>query len=196
MDKFTFEALSGEKWKPIKGFDGYFISSFGRVWSNNQRPRFLCFSVDKCGYSHVKLYKDKKANSRLVHRLVAEAFVENTNGCKEVNHKDEDKNNNRSDNLEWCTRTYNILYGKAGKERYEKMKVTQRLTHKGQRPVECLDAVTGEVLHRFFSIGEAARVMFGAYGSKRSVRSNIISCCRHRKNVKTAHGYKWRYADV
>lgn len=196
MDKFTFEALSGEKWKPIKGFDGYFISSFGRVWSNKQKCRFLGTYPDGCGYYHVRLYINGKQFDKLVHRLVAETFVKNPNEYKEVNHKDEDKCNNRADNLEWCTRTYNILYGKAGKERYEKMKITQRLTHKGQRPVECLDAVTGEVLHRFFSIGEAARVMFGVYGSKSSVRSDIISCCRHRKNVKTAHGYKWRYADV
>ena len=196
MDKFTFEAFMGEKWTAIKDFDGYFVSSYGRVWSNNQKARFLSFSIDKCGYFHVKLYKNKKPYSRLVHRLVAEAFVDNPNGYKEVNHLDEHKDNNRANNLEWCTRTHNILYGKAGKERYEKMKVTQRLTHSGQRAVECLDAKTGEVLHKFRSVGEAAREMFGVFGSKSTVRSNIISCCRHRKHVKTAHGYKWRYADV
>ena len=194
--KGVFNSLPDERWKPIKGFPRYYISSFGRIWSDKQNRRYLSSHTDNCGYHHVRLYNNANQYTRLVHRLVAEAFVDNPNGYKEVNHIDEDKNNNRADNLEWCTRTYNILYGRAGKERYEKMKVTQRLTHKGQRPVECLDAVTGEVLHRFFSIGEAARVMFGAYGSKRSVRSDIISCCRHRKNVKTVHGYKWRYADV
>lgn len=41
MNKFTFEPLDGEIWKPIKGFDGYFVSNFGRVWSNKQKKRFV-----------------------------------------------------------------------------------------------------------------------------------------------------------
>ena len=196
MEKFVFEAFAGETWKAIKGFDGYFVSDFGRIWSNNQKPRFLNFSVDNGGYSHVKLYKDKKAHSRLVHRLVAEHFVENPNDYKEVNHIDEDKSNNRYDNLEWCTRKYNIQYGEAGKRRYKNMGITQRYSRNDLRPVECLDAKTGKVLQRFRSVGEAAREMFNAFGSNNHIRSNIISCCRHRKYVKTVMGYKWRYADA
>ena len=195
--KGIFNCLPDEKWKPIKGFPQYYISSFGRVWSDKQNRRFLNTPKDGCGYCHARLYIGAKQYSRLVHRLVAEAFVDNPNGYKEVNHKDEDKNNNRADNLEWCTRTYNILYGKAGKERYEKMKITQRLTHKGQRPVECLDVITGEVIYKFFSAGEAARTILNrSNGTVKSVRTNILNCCNHRKHVKTAHGYKWRYADA
>ena len=196
MDKFIFEAFIGEKWTAIKDFDGYFVSSFGRIWSNYNKPRFLNFSTDNCGYFHVKLYKNKKPYSRLVHRLVAEAFVDNQNGYKEVNHIDEDKSNNRADNLEWCTRTHNILYGKAGKERYIKQSVTQRYSRNDLKPVECLDVESGKLVHKFNSIAEASRMMsLKSKGSIRCVRSNIGSCCNQRKFRETAYGYKWRFAD-
>lgn len=45
-----------------------------------------------------------------IHRLVAQAFIPNPNGYKEINHKDEDKTNNRVSNLEWCDRLYNMNY--------------------------------------------------------------------------------------
>lgn len=195
MDKFTFEALNGEEWKPIKDFDGYYISNFGRIYSENKKG-FLSSHKDNCGYLHTTIYKSKKRYTKLVHRFVAEAFVENPNGYKEVNHKDEDKNNNRADNLEWCTRKYNILYGKAGKERYIKMGISQRYSRNDLKPVECLDAKTGEVLHRFRSIAEATRTIIGkTNGSLRCVRSNIGSCCNGRKSRLTVYGYKWRFAD-
>ena len=197
MDKFVFEAFAGETWKAIKDFDGYFVSDFGRIWSNNQKPRFLNFSVDNCGYSHVKLYKDKKVHSRLVHRLVAEHFVENPNDYMEVNHIDENKNNNRYDNLEWCTRKYNNLYGEAGKKRYVNMGLTQRYSRNDLKAVECLDVESGKVVHKFNSIAEASRMMpLKTKGSIRCVRSNIGSCCNQRKSKNTAYGYRWRFADV
>ena len=49
--------------------------------------------------------------TKRVHRLVAQAFIPNPNGYKEINHKDEDKTNNRVSNLEWCDRLYNMNYG-------------------------------------------------------------------------------------
>ena len=195
MDKITFEALNGEEWKPIKDFDGYYISNFGRIYSDHKKG-FLSSHKDNCGYLHTTIYKSKKRYTKLVHRFVAEAFVENPNGYKEVNHKDEDKSNNRADNLEWCTRKYNILYGKAGKERYIKMGISQRYSRNDLKPVECLDAKTGEVLHRFRSIAEATRTIIEkTNGSLRCARSNIGSCCNGRKSRLTVYGYKWRFAD-
>ena len=195
MNKFTFETLNGEEWKPIKGFDGYYISNFGRIYSDYKNG-FLSSHKDNCGYLHTTIYKSKKRYTKLVHRFVAEAFVENPNGYKEVNHKDEDKSNNRADNLEWCTRKYNILYGKAGKERYIKMGISQRYSRNDLKPVECLDATTGEVLHRFRSIAEATRMIINkTNGSLRCARSNIGSCCNGRKSRLTVYGYQWRFAD-
>ncbi len=195
MDKFTFESLDGEEWKPIHGFDGYYVSSFGRVWSDKQKKRFLSTSRDNSGYYHVRLYNKAKQYSLLVHRLVAECFVANPNEYKEVNHRDENKENNRADNLEWCTRKYNILYGKGGKKRYVKMGLTQRYSRNDLRPVECIDARTGKVINRFRSIAEAVREMFGISGQNH-IRGNISQCCLNHGHVKTVMGYKWRYANA
>lgn len=195
--KYVFEPLIGEKWTAIKEFDEYYISSFGRIWSQKKKPMFLNTYPDKYGYHHVKFRKDGKQYSRLVHRLVAEAFVDNPNNYKEVNHKDEDKSNNRAVNLEWCTRTYNILYGKAGKERYVKQAITQRYSRNDLKAIECLDVESGKVVHKFNSIAEASRMMsLKTKGSIRCIRSNIGCCCNQRKFRNTAYGYKWRFADV
>lgn len=195
--KGVFKSLPDEKWKPIKGFQQYYISSFGRIWSDKQNRKYLVAHHDKYGYYHVTLTKEAKQYHILVHRLVAEAFVDNPNGYKEVNHIDEDKSNNRADNLEWCTRTYNILYGKAGKERYVKQAITQRYSRNDLKSVECLDVESGKVVHKFNSIAEASRMMsLKTKGSIRCIRSNIGSCCNQRRFRNTAYGYKWRFADV
>lgn len=192
--KGVFNSLPDERWKPIKGFPRYYISSFGRIWSDKQNRRYLSSHTDNCGYHHVRLYNNANQYTMLVHRLVAEAFIDNPNGYKEVNHIDEDKNNNRADNLEWCTRTYNILYGKAGKERYEKMRLTQRYSRKDLQPVECINKENNEIVRRFASVGEAVREMFGIVG-RTHIRSNIAQCCQGKGHVKTVMGYKWRYAN-
>lgn len=110
-----------EKWKDIPGFEGvYQISNYGRVkatkrWDVNYRAfiddeHILTPSDNGNGYLIVGLRKNTKKYSRYVHRLVAEAFVDNPLSKKVVNHKDYDKENNKADNLEWCTQKENIDY--------------------------------------------------------------------------------------
>mgnify|MGYP002541713982 CR=1 FL=1 len=67
-------------------------------------------SVVVSGYKRVTLYKENKSKTKLVHRLVAEAFLPNPNNLMIVNHKDENKLNNVVTNLEWCTQSYNTTY--------------------------------------------------------------------------------------
>lgn len=112
-----------EYWKEIKGFEGlYEISSTGKVRSLDKvvlcragKTRIIkgkeLILTKNCGYLMIVLHKDHKAFSRLVHRMVAEAFIPNPNNYPQVNHKDEDKTNNNVENLEWCSCEYNNNYG-------------------------------------------------------------------------------------
>lgn len=109
-----------EIWKKIKDFPNYEVSNLGNVRSvkhfdsmdrvKGGQPLKACFD-GKGNYLHVNLYANGKQTTKNVHRLVAEAFVDNPGNLPEVNHKDEDKCNNAASNLEWCTHIYNNNYG-------------------------------------------------------------------------------------
>lgn len=110
-----------EEWKPIVCYEEkYQISNYGQVKSLNYRgsgkDKILKLQKDTYGYSKVILYKNGKAKTRMVHRLVAEAFIPNPNNLPQINHKDEDKSNNCVDNLEWCSAKYNNSYGSRKKK--------------------------------------------------------------------------------
>lgn len=117
--------MTTEEWRDIKGFEGkYQISNFGRVkslleWHGNKhisqyRPmeKIVKPTDNGHGYLIVGLKNHNKRTSRYVHRLVAEAFVENPKNENVVNHLDYDITNNRADNLEWCSTQENVLYSK------------------------------------------------------------------------------------
>ena len=101
--------------KEIKGYEGlYFVDTLGNVVAFPKGKR----SIDgdkynvlkqqiKRGYATVNLYNNGKMKTFSVHRLVAEAFLENPKGYPEINHLDEDKKNNRLSNLEWSTSSLN-----------------------------------------------------------------------------------------
>jgi hypothetical protein len=95
--------------KDIKDYENYQISDTGIV-INKKTGRELK-QQEKKGYMNVSLFKDGKKKNKLVHRLVAEAFIENIKQYPQVNHKDEDSLNNMVNNLEWCTAKYNSNYG-------------------------------------------------------------------------------------
>lgn len=99
-----------EVWKPIKDFEDYEVSDCGRV--RNKDGRTLKPYVNHKGYLKVGLFKSGKCHKKRVHRLVAEAFIENPHDYPQVNHKDENKKNNRVDNLEWCTNQQNQDYSR------------------------------------------------------------------------------------
>lgn len=117
-----------EKFKPVKGYAGiYEISNLGRVKSisriierkdGNTRvteDRIILPFLTKCGYHQIVLCKDGVRKKHYIHRLVANAFLPNLNNLPIINHKDENKLNNRVDNLEWCSAYYNTRYGKLQK---------------------------------------------------------------------------------
>lgn len=101
--------LVNEIWKDIKGYENlYQVSNFGNVKSFYNKSHLLKLKPDKYGYISVTLVKEKKKKRKRVHRLVAEAFIENTNNYLVINHIDGNKQNNNVNNLEWCTQKHNI----------------------------------------------------------------------------------------
>lgn len=102
-----------EIWKNIPNTP-YMVSNTGRVITTNYKcsgkTKELRQTTNHKGYMVVGLTFNGKEKKCLVHRLVAEQFIPNHNNYEQVNHKDENKTNNRVDNLEWCTVQYNIRY--------------------------------------------------------------------------------------
>ena len=116
---------NNEIWKPIKGFEKlYEISSIGRV--RNTRNKILKTYKINSGYECLKFTVNGNRTSHLVHRLVANAFIEKPDVTYklEVNHIDENKYNNKVDNLEWVSSAENKQHSiKSG--RYDKIKETK-----------------------------------------------------------------------
>lgn len=96
-----------EQWKQIQEHPMYSVSNKGRVRNDNS-GRILRQGKEKCGYLHVVLFPNRKVCR--VHRLVAEAFIDNPDNKVDVNHKDLNKQNNILDNLEWTTRKENCQH--------------------------------------------------------------------------------------
>jgi len=102
--------ISSEILFDIKGYEGlYSITNTAKVYSWRKKL-FLKPVKQKKGYLTVGLYKNKKCTIHLLHRLMAECFIENTDNKPMVNHKDLDKTNNQLSNLEWVTAAENIRH--------------------------------------------------------------------------------------
>lgn len=96
-----------EEWKIISEFPKYEVSNLGNV-RNFKTKHILKPRLNKQnGYLVINLMKDGKKHTKTLHRLVAITFLENLNNLPEVNHIDGNKRNNKMNNLEWCTRSYN-----------------------------------------------------------------------------------------
>ena len=94
--------------KQLEGFDYYYITEDGKLYSNAYGElREIAQQTDRKGYKRVGLSNRK---SYRVHRLVARAYIPNPHGYELVNHKNEIKDDNRVENLEWCTNDYNKKY--------------------------------------------------------------------------------------
>ena len=118
--------MVNEIYKDIRGYEGYYqVSNFGNVRSLDRevigsdgqyhfhRGKLLKLSDNGSGYLVAQLCKDAVVRGYLVHRLVASEFIPNEENLPVVNHKDRDTKNNKIDNLEWCTQSYNIIHGLA-----------------------------------------------------------------------------------
>lgn len=180
--------LDGEIWTDVVGFEGlYMVSNMGRVkslskLSNNKRyiTDEKILSPRVCGkqreYLAVALTSNGKTKQYKIHRLVAMAFIPNPEGYNEINHKDEDKGNNRVDNLEWCSRSYNVNYGN-GKEKRKQSVI---------KGVVAYDTSLN-IVKEFNSIIEAS--LFAKFDA-----SNISRACR--KVGRISGGFIWKYKNI
>lgn len=165
--------ITNETWKKVKGFNNFEVSDKGRV-RNIKLGLIKSQRKTKTGYMIVDLKENGNKYTRYVHRLVAEAFIKNAFFYECVNHKDENKENNCVENLEWCDIAYNNTYhGRAKKigEHHKKY-------HPSCKKVKCVE--TGVI---YDSVRAAGRIT--------GICSICISCCLNGKQ-KTAGGYHWK----
>ena len=163
-----------EIWLPIKGYeDIYLISNFGRV-KNKNTSKVLKERYTTTGCARVNLSKSGEMATHRVHRLVGTHFIPNPDNLPEINHINEDKTDNRVENLEWCDRGYNVNFG----SRIEKQK------SKVSKPVRQLSK-RGEIISSYPSIIQAGR-------ENKLSNSCISACCRGLRH--TCGGYVWQYA--
>ena len=119
-----------EEWKDIKGYENeYQVSNLGRVKSLKSNIIMKQNLNKKYNRYSIMLWKNGKSKRFWVARLVAKAFVFNPNPdiFTQVNHKDENKTNNNSDNLEWCTVAYNNTYGTRLQRQANTLKLRNKL---------------------------------------------------------------------
>ena len=181
--------MKKEYWKPVVGYEGlYEVSNFGRVKRlrrliTNQYNSFyieekiLKPQKNRCGYLYINLYKNGIMKHITIHKLVAEAFIDNPDNLPQVNHKDENKANNNVNNLEWCDRKYNQNYGTRNKRISEKM-----INGKLSKPVLQYD-LDGNLIREWASAMECDRNGFN--------QGNVSACCRGKR--KTYKGSIWKY---
>jgi len=168
-----------EEWKTIPEVESvlgvtYEISSWGRVRSSKRR--FMKRFVDGDGYFTVSLRKGDSNIAPRVNRLVAKAFIPNTEELPIVEHLDDDKQNDRADNLKWSIIARNTIKACA-------------------RPVAQLDPITHSVLDIYESSSEAARKL-----KLSSANINVIAGNRGLSlktgKIRCSGGFSWTYVDL
>jgi hypothetical protein len=170
-----------ETWKDVVGFEGkYAVSDKGRI-KGLRREKMQSHGVlivlkekerkpvvNRCGYLCLNLNDGPsgKLQSKKVHRLVAEAFIENPKNHKEVNHIDGNKLNNRKENLAWCSRSENI------KHSFE----TGLRSHKGENhPSNKLKDSDILKIRELFSQGETQTAIAKTYNVSQVLIGRIVN---------------------
>ena len=180
-----------EIWKDIKNYEGlYQISNMGRVKSLERtkkgrgntiyitKERILKPSLNGSGYPIVGLSNGCNHISYIVHRLVAEAFIPNPDNLSDVNHINEDKTDNRVDNLSWMSHHDNINYGSRN----------EKIAAKNSKAVYCED------LDMTFRNAVEAAKFIGLYDSanlSQHLNGKKETCGKNPNNKKQK--LHWKY---
>lgn len=183
-------AMMTEIWKDIEGYENlYQVSSEGRIKSLNYlktgKEKILKGGKYGSGYLKVKLFKDGKGKNYAIHRLVAQAFIENPENKPCIDHINTDKTDNRVKNLRWVNqkenmnnplssiKQHNRFYGKIGYKMPASKTVVQ------------LDK-NGEIIKLWLCAMDAVR-------EGNFTQEHISSCCRGK--IKSHKGYRWQYLE-
>lgn len=191
-----------EIWKNVRNYEKlYQVSNYGRIRSLDRKyksklkyqneitkkGKILKPIITKNGYQCVNLSKNGKTKMFFLHKIIADCFL-NKNDFKyedeqdkknavieklDINHKDENKSNNKVENLEYCTRKYNINYGTHNERKSEKQSIS----------VIQLDK-NNNIIKEWKSIANAGNIL-------NINKTNISLCCKKKR--KTAGGYVWEY---
>lgn len=165
-----------EQWADVDGYVGiYQISSYGRVRSldridsdgNARKGKILNPSATQKGYLKVSLWAAGRREERYVHRMVAEAFIDNRASLPQVNHLDGDPGNNCRSNLEWVTNSENLTHAR-------------RVLKKGVRAVYGIHQEDGSRVN-FPSLQHAVEAGF----TRANIQKSIAGIRSHHK------GYQW-----
>lgn len=188
--------MEKEIWKDIEGYEGlYQVSNYGKVKRLKRKIKNqYIFKYEKItnnilkghkiqkGYIQVRLINQNgESKSFLIHRLVAQAFIPNPNNYPQINHKDENKENNKVDNLEWCNCYYNNNYG-TKKERLSIIQKSIIREYRNKRVAQY--DLNMNKINEFKSITEAHKIT-------NINLANISSCCLN--NRKTAGKFIWKF---
>lgn len=165
--------MDGE-WRVIAEFPKYSVSSTGSV-RNNVTGRILKAGKNSIGYLYVDLYSEDNHKSVAVHRLVAEAFIENPENKNCIDHIDTNKENNNVGNLRWVTY----------KENTNNPSTLEAVRARAGKSPKAVQQYMGDrLVAEYDSISDAAR--------KLGLKVNYISrCCLGKR--KTYKGYNWRF---
>lgn len=183
-DLYFGDEYNDERWKPIVGFPGYWVSNFGRI--HGHQNKILNQILNKDGYYKVTLCVNGIHVDKRVNRLVAEAFLPNPNNLPIVMHLDNDRTNNYVDNLSWGTYSENNKYmytcdrhpGSLTEE------IREKALEKTRKPVLSINVKNGERKY-FISQHDAAR-------SLNVSQQHIWGVLNGYR--KTTGGYKFEYA--
>lgn len=188
-------SLKGEEWRFIKGTLGYFVvSNKGRVASmshlvcggnNNQwytKQRILVQCPNRGNYLRVRLTSKHGVDmTKLVHRLVAEAFLPNPNNYSDIDHIDGNRQNNDLSNLRWCSRSMNML-NPITRERASKVRRQPNI--RNRKPIAQIK--DGKLVHIYTSASEA-HLLHGFH------IGGIYDCIRHPN--RTLKGFHWKWLE-
>ena len=188
--------LSMEIWRKVNGIEKYSVSNYGNI-RNDFTGRILSTSVNNNGYCVVTICNGNY-RQKFVHRIVAQAFIENQKNKKTVNHINGIKTDNRVENLEWATHSENVrhayLNGLAVMTDEIKLKISQKT--KGikkpnmkayTRPIYQHELHSGKLIQTHKSIQSASEIL------------NIHIQCINRVLVgkrKHTHGYVFKYMPI